>query len=337
MERDNKDKPSIGWNGDFPFLSILSSIQHGISVLNAKMDIVYVNPWVENRNSHSMPLVGKKCYQAYYGFSDPCRPCPAHRAFITRSPHHDVIPPRGSKEGSSGWLEVYSFPWQNNPEEKIQGTVNYIRDITNRWRAEEAKDYNLKRTEKAFNGILLAITYILEEKDPHKINHPGRVSKFACAIGRELELPQNSIEGLRVMGSLHDIGEMIIPLEILCKPGKLSSYEFDFIKAHPQIGYDILKGIEFPWPVAEAVFQHHERINGSGYPLKLSKKSIISEAKILAVADVIEAITSPRPYRPALGLESAMEEILRNTDILYDSEVVNACLTLFKNNYFDFK
>jgi HD-GYP domain-containing protein (c-di-GMP phosphodiesterase class II) len=162
------------------------------------------------------------------------------------------------------------------------------------------------------------------------------VVKVACAIAQEMGFAQNWIDGLRVMGFLHDMGKMAVPAEILCKPSKLNEFEFNIIKAHPQIAFDILKEIEFPWPVAQAVFQHHERLDGSGYPSGLSGSDIIPEARILAVADVTEAIASHRPYRPALGLEIALEEIERNTGVLYDHDVVNACLTLFKEKGFDF-
>jgi HD-GYP domain-containing protein (c-di-GMP phosphodiesterase class II) len=139
---------------------------------------------------------------------------------------------------------------------------------------------------------------------------------------------------MEVIGFLHDIGKIVVPAEILSKPGELNELEFNMIKAHPQVGYNIIKGIEFPWPVNTAVLQHHERLNGSGYPAGLSGDEIILEARILAVADVVESMASHRPYRAALGMEKALGEIVKNRGILYEPEVVDACMILFKERNF---
>ena len=143
------------------------------------------------------------------------------------------------------------------------------------------------------------------------------------------------IKGIGVVGTIHDIGKIIVPAEILSKPGRITDAEFNIIKEHPRTGYDILKGIDFPWPVAQAVLQHHERINGSGYPNQLSGQSIILEARVLAVADVVEAMASHRPYRPSLGIDKALEEISRNKGSLYDITVVDACLKLFREKRYN--
>jgi len=166
-------------------------------------------------------------------------------------------------------------------------------------------------------------------RDPYTAGHQNRVAEIACMIAEEMGLPKDRIEGIRVMGFLHDIGKIVVPAEILSKPGKLSEYEFHIIKAHSQAGYDILKGIELPWPVATAIIQHHERLDGSGYPQGLSGDEIILEARILCAADVLEAMASHRPYRPALGIEKALDEIAQRKGTVYDSEVVDACLRLF--------
>jgi HD-GYP domain-containing protein (c-di-GMP phosphodiesterase class II) len=151
-----------------------------------------------------------------------------------------------------------------------------------------------------------------------------------------MALPEGQIEGLRLSGLIHDIGKIRVPGEILSKPGKLSHIDFGAIEIHPQVAYDILKSVEFPYPVAQIVLQHHERMDGSGYPWQLKGKEILLEARILAVADVVEAIASHRPYRPALGMDKALEEISRNKGTLYDSKVVDACLKLFKEKGFKF-
>ena len=316
--------------------SIFASIQDGMSIMDLNSNILQVNPSMKKWYRHAMPLIGKKCYQAYHGQNYPCRPCPAHRALLTGKPHSGTMALKGINGKILGWLEVHSFPWRNNVGGKVQGVINYIRDITYRLQVEDEIEDTLKKLQRTLNGTVMALSSILEIRDPYTAGHQRRVVQLACAIAQELGFSQTRIEGLRVMGFLHDIGKTVVPAEILCKPGKLSEYEFNIIKTHPQIAYDILKEIEFPWPVAKVVLQHHERLDGSGYPAGLSGPDIVMEAAILSVADVTEAITSHRPYRPALGLDKALDEISQNNGILYDQKVVNACLTLFKEKYFQF-
>lgn len=176
----------------------------------------------------------------------------------------------------------------------------------------------------------MAISLAVESRDPYTAGHQRRVAELSRAIAKEMGLAPGRIEGLYMAGLIHDLGKIAVPAEILSKPTRLSKAEFELIKSHPQVGYEILKPIHFPWPVADMVRQHHEKINGSGYPLGLKGDEMLIEAKILAVADIVEAIASHRPYRPALGLENAMDEILANKGILYDPEVVDACVRLIK-------
>ena len=177
----------------------------------------------------------------------------------------------------------------------------------------------------------------VEVRDPYTSGHQQRVSSLTTCIAQEMRLPAAQIEGIRIAGIVHDIGKIYIPSEILSKPGRLTENEFNLIKKHSQAGYNILKVVEFPWPVAQTVLQHHERMDGSGYPGQILGKDIILEARILAVADVVEAMASHRPYRPALGIDKALEEISQKKGILYDSEVVDACLKVFKEEGFKFE
>ncbi|MBN1473490.1 MAG: HD domain-containing protein, partial [Syntrophaceae bacterium] len=170
----------------------------------------------------------------------------------------------------------------------------------------------------------------VETRDPYTSGHQRRVSDLARAIAKQMNLPVDQIDGIRMAASIHDLGKISIPAEILSMPRKLSKLEFELIKTHPQAGFDIIKDIDFPWPIADIILQHHERIDGSGYPQGLSGKDILVEARILAVADVVEAMASYRPYRPGLGLDKALEEIAQNKNILYDAKAVEACLKLFK-------
>jgi putative nucleotidyltransferase with HDIG domain/PAS domain S-box-containing protein len=209
---------------------------------------------------------------------------------------------------------------------KLFGTVQ---DITERKRAEEQLQKSFQQTKKVLEEVVWALSAIVEKRDPYTAGHQRRVADLACAIAGELNLPEVQIEGIRVAGLIHDIGKMNVPAEILSKTGRLSEAEFSMIKTHAQVGKEILESIDFPWPVAQVVHQHHERLNGTGYPQGLSDGKIILEAKIMAVADVVEAMASHRPYRPALGIEKALEEILNQSGILYDPQVVDACRELF--------
>jgi HD-GYP domain-containing protein (c-di-GMP phosphodiesterase class II)/HAMP domain-containing protein len=204
-------------------------------------------------------------------------------------------------------------------------------------RAEDQLHSTLSRLEKALEGTVRAMSLTIEMRDPYTAGHQRRVTSLAVAIAEELHLPQEKIEGLRLAGVIHDIGKIAMPAEILTKPTRLTKTEFQLLKDHPRIGYDILKNIEFTWPVAHIILQHHERMDGSGYPDGLLGDAILMEARILAVADVVEALSSHRPYRPALGMEKALEEIRRGRGVRYDMRVVDACTKLFKDHRYSFK
>jgi len=203
--------------------------------------------------------------------------------------------------------------------------------------SEKKLQQSYQKLEMAMNAIIETMSKIVEAKDPYTAGHQQRVSQLATAIAKELNLSEDKIEGIRIASLIHDIGKIGLPTEILSKPTKLSDLEFRLIKEHPRIGYDILKSIDFSYPVAEIVLQHHERLNGSGYPNHLKGDQIFPEARILGVADVVEAMSSYRPYRPALGIDKALEEITQNRGILYDPEVVDICLKLFKKKRFKFE
>ncbi len=316
--------------------SIFSSILDGISVIDLNFNIVQVNSTMEKWYKHALPLVGEKCYEAQHGRSEPCQPCPAYRTILTGEPHFDTIPLKGVGGRGVGWVDVHAFPWLSKTTGKITGVIKYVRDITYRVEAQKTIEESLRNLQKALNGTVKALANTLASKDPYTAGHQRRVVQLACALAQELGESPHYIEGMRVMGFLHDLGKIAVPGEILNKPSKLNEYEFNLIKIHSQAGYDILKAIDFPWPVALAVLQHHERLDGSGYPHGLLGHDIIMEAKILAVADVVEAIASHRPYRPALGLDYAMTEISQHQGVRYDPDVVQACLRLLSEKAFTF-
>jgi len=219
---------------------------------------------------------------------------------------------------------------------KVIRVITVVRDITAKRKAEEEFRENVLKMRRILEETTYTLASTVEKRDPYTAGHQQRVALLANAIAKEMGLSEDQIEGIKMAALIHDIGKIYVPAEILNKPGRLTEIEYNLIKTHPQLSYDILKAIEFPWPVARAILQHHERINGSGYPEGLAAEDIIKEAKILAVADVVEAIYSNRPYRPARGIDKALEEITINKETLYDPEVVDACLRIFNKKDFKF-
>ncbi len=193
---------------------------------------------------------------------------------------------------------------------------------------------NSDKIKTNIEGTIHAMAMTVEMRDPYTAGHQRQVANRAHAIAEKMDIPREQINSIYLAGTIHDIGKMQVPIEILSKCGKLTELEFNMIKTHPQAGHDILKAIEFQWPIAEFVLQHHERMDGSGYPSGLSGNNILIEARILSVADVVDAIVPHRPYRPALGIEKAQEEISNNRGILYDSNVVDACLSVIADEQY---
>jgi len=201
---------------------------------------------------------------------------------------------------------------------------------------EEKLKVSMETLRKAIGGTIQTLALTVETRDPYTAGHQKRVADLAWAIACEIGLPEEQVDGIRMAGAIHDIGKISVPAEILSKPTKLTEIEFSLIKTHSQAGYDILKDIEFPWPIARIILEHHERMDGSGYPNGRKGDDILIDSRIVAVADVVEAIASHRPYRPALGLHQALEAISMESGVLYDASVVETCLTLFREKDFNF-
>jgi len=269
-------------------------------------------------------LKGGYCPLVVHGLDYPFPGCPLEESVKTG---HWVE--RELFDQATGmWVSsaIYPTQWRTGQGGKI--FIHTIRDITGRKNAEE-------RLRKALGGTIEVLAAVTEVRDPYTADHARRVSVLARAIAVEMGFAEEQALGTYVAALLHDIGKIYVPVELLNRPRPLTEVEMNLVKMHPQVAYDILKDLAFPWPVALMVLQHHERVDGSGYPAGLAVHDILPEARILAVADVVEAMSSHRPYRAALGIDVALAEISRGKGILYDAKVVDACLKVFEKG-FDF-
>jgi PAS domain S-box-containing protein/putative nucleotidyltransferase with HDIG domain len=239
------------------------------------------------------------------------------------------------KDGAPIFVSVSAVAVKD-AKEQVKYYDGIVEDITERKRAEQELQESYEKLQKVLNGTVHALASTTEKRDPYTAGHQHRVAQLACAIAEEMGYAEEELEGIKVAGIVHDIGKIYVAAEILNKPVKLKDIEMSLVKAHCQAGYEILRTVEFPWPVAEMVLQHHEKMNGTGYPAGLKGDEILPGARILAVADVVEAMLSHRPYRSALDMSDALEEITSNRGVLYDEKVVDACMRVFEKG-FEFK
>jgi len=305
-------------------LAILDIAPDMVIYQNMAHEIIWANKTVCDSVKKKMEeLKGRKCYQVWAGRETPCEGCPVEKSWETgKMTRGEINTPDGRY-----WM-LAGIPVTDDSGKTI-GAVESGLNITELRQSQE-------KLQKTMDAIIETIAKISETRDPYTAGHQQKVSQLATSIAQEMKLPQDKIEGIKIVSLVHDIGKIGLPAEILSKPSKLTETEYSLIKNHSQIGYDILKSIEFPWPVAQIVLQHHERLDGSGYPNNLKGDKILLEAKIIGVADTVEAMSSHRPYRAALGIDKALEEISQNRGILYDPEVVDACIKIFKKESFKF-
>jgi PAS domain S-box-containing protein len=238
------------------------------------------------------------------------------------------------KDGEVRWLETHANYIEYGGEPAVQAVFV---DITDQKQAESELRESYEVVRKTLLGTVDALAAAVEKRDPYTAGHQRRVSDLATAVAREMGLPPDQTSAIHIAAMVHDVGKIYVPAEILSKPSKLTEIETTMIRTHPQAGFDVLKTVDFPWPVAEIVLQHHERLNGSGYPRSLAGDEICLEARILAAADVVEAMVSHRPYRPAYSLERALEEIVAHRGVLYDPDVVDTMVKLLTENGYELK
>ena len=317
--------------------TVLKSIGDAVIALDKEGSVTFMNPVAEKLTGWKLAeAMDKKLSDRVQILTD--KRIPPHdkiqgiNPFLIQSTNANDCAELKCKSGAKIPIDYNNSPLTNE-KGAIYGSVLVFRDISEKMKVEQKLKYTLRRLENVLDETIQAMALTVETRDPYTAGHQRRVSILACAIAEEIGLPGEKIAGIRRAAASHDIGKICVPAEVLNKPGPLTELEFNMIKTHPHIGYNILKTIEFSYPVAQIVLEHHERMDGSGYPLGLSGERIHLEARIIAVADVVEAMSSHRPYRPALGIDKALEEISQKKGILYDSTVVDACLRLFSEKH----
>ncbi len=328
MERDLRHKER--W-----FATTLRSIGDAVVSLNDNGEITLINEAAEKLFELSdAEVTGLKFAEAFRVRDDKSGLYISTRAALGKNDLYTHPSPATVERPSGKYTPVdISITETADRFDQIAGSVIVLRDATDRKRSEEVLRTSLVELRRTFEQTVQALSLTSEKRDPYTAGHQSRVAKLACAIAHELGVEGDTLEAVRVAGTLHDIGKIYIPAEILSKPGRLTELEMNLMRTHPSVGFDILSRISFPWPVAEIVHQHHERLDGSGYPNGLSENNILLEARILAVADVVEAMSSHRPYRPSLGLAPALGEIMAGKGRFYDPEVVDACIALFETGF----
>jgi HD-GYP domain-containing protein (c-di-GMP phosphodiesterase class II)/DNA-binding NarL/FixJ family response regulator len=305
--------------------SVFNSSQDLILVVNRDRRVLMSNWKSPLFAGHTEFPVGSHCYEAFIHRDIPCEPCHILGIFNTGKP----ILVEYYNQYTKLFKEVTAYPIFDD-NNHVTMVAEHVRDITERKRVEGELQDTLASLRKAISTTIQVMVSTVEARDPYTAGHQVRVADLARAIATEMGLPQEKIEGIKMAGTIHDLGKLSIPAEILSKPAKLTNIEFSLIKEHCQKGYEMLKDVESPWLLAQIVLQHHERMDGSGYPQGIKGEDIMQEARILAVADVVEAIASHRPHRPSLGIDVALEEISRNRGILYNTDAVDVCLKLFR-------
>ncbi len=314
--------------------NVFSAIQDGICVIDRNLKIIKVNSAMELFYPEHFPLTGKSSSEIFYTGSESEFWCPAQKSLEDGAVHEKVFPYYKSNE-PNGWIQIFSFPIRDHSGD-ITGVIEHIKDVTGKIEAETDLKRSVIRLRRMLDGGISAIAKLVEKRDPYTSGHQQRVTELAVAIAKIMGKNTETIDCIRTASTIHDIGKMYVPAEILGKPTKLNELEFNLIREHPFAAFDVLREIDFPWPVADIVLQHHERKDGSGYPKGLKGNEICQEAQIIAVADSIEAMTSHRPYRPAKGLDKSLKELTLESADKLDSNVIESCIKLFLEEGFSF-
>ncbi|MCJ7666425.1 MAG: HD-GYP domain-containing protein [Actinobacteria bacterium] len=306
----------------FPSYILIVDENHHIFAAN-KAVVKYLRLKTKN-------IIGKYCYKVVHNINKPIKECPVEEAVASgRRIEREIFDDTHKK-----WFMSVAYPIKPKTNTSLKFFLHMIIDINEKETAqEELKKSNIK-LQQVFYETIEAFSGMIEVRDPYTSGHQKKVADLAVLIGNEIGLDIKKIESIKIAALVHDIGKIYVPESVLSKPRRLTNLEFDMIKTHTKVGYDILKKIKFQSNVAKIVYQHHERLNGSGYPTGAKGKDVLFESKILAVADVVEAMLSYRPYRPAFDTDKVLEQIENNKGILYDIKIVDACAIILKNNKF---
>ncbi len=315
---------------------ILKTTHHAIFISSASGKIVYTNPATEKLFGYKKgELIGKKP-SIFNAGPVPVKVMKDVMKVLKKEGFWQGEVHNKRKDGTefTSYVRVCVF---KNSKGKIINFLSAQDDVTEQNNVKHRLKDSVDKLQNVLEVTIHAIALTIEKRDLFTAGHQRRVAELASAIAKAMKLPEDRITGVYMAGLLHDIGKINVPAALLMKPAQLTELEFRLIKNHPKVAYDILKGIEFPWPIAKFSLQHHERMDGSGYPDGLKNKDIALESRILAVADVVEAMSSTRPYRPALGVDKALKEIFSKRGLLYDADVVDICIKLFNEKGFKFK
>ena len=316
--------------------TVMNTVGTIVLVLDTQGKIIYVNQACQDASLYEQSeLIGKHIWD----FS------PSHEISVLQNFLSNILKNPGLSRIETSWISKYEnvrvMDWSVNVqfgEDAIVSNVIFSGiDVTEKNAAIQTTKDDAQVLHDTLVETISAVATTIEKRDPYTAGHQHRVSDLSVAIGEMLELSLERIEGLKLGSMIHDIGKIYIPSEILNRPGRLTKHEFGMITTHPEVGFDIIKDVTFPWPIKEMIVQHHERLDGTGYPAGLSDKDIILEAKIIAVADVVEAITSHRPYRPALGLDFALKILDEGRGKSFDSNIVDICIKVLDEKKVDWR
>ena len=335
IQSDNGDNTTILSKNNYEILrKIIDSLPYYVILVDEDHNIYMANKKLTKTvGLENHVIKGKYCPKAVHGIDGPYFGCPLEDAVKINASVEKELYDSKTKQ----WMKSCVYPLDVKTETGKELWFHTTRVITEEKKAQLALKENVDILEKTMKGVVCTLAKVIEARDPYTAGHQQKVAYLACAIAQVMGLPNETIKAVHMAALIHDIGKVMVPSEILSKPGQLNDAEMNLIKMHPKVGYKILQTVTFPWPIDKIVIQHHERIDGSGYPMGLKDNDISLEAKILAVADVVEAMHSHRPYRPALGTEKALGHITENKGVLYDKKVVEACLKAFNKNDFQFK
>ena len=308
----------------------LNSLPYHASLISQNFRILFANDATvkDNPDFDPVSIIGQKCHAIVIGGETPETKCPLIESLFT-----DEIKQREVYVEECGiWIRETIYPTGIKTKDGNSVFLQIVRDITHKYKAQMAIKQSLTKLNQLTESSIVAITRIVEKRDGYTSGHQMKVGKISQLIAAELGMDENQSKGMRIAGMLHDVGMVGVPIKIISKPGRLTDTELAIMQMHSKAGYDILKDLEFDWPIADIVLQHHERLDGSGYPNGLKEEQIITGARIIAVADVFDAMTSYRPYRPGMEPAAVLEEMGRNKSKLYDENVLDALIKLFNKD-----